>query len=33
MGECSVEEFEEDLAGNLYRIWSRVSSGAASRRR
>jgi RNA-directed DNA polymerase len=23
----SVEEFEKDLAGNLYKIWNRMSSG------
>lgn len=26
--ECSVEEFEEDLAGNLYKIWNRMFSGS-----
>jgi RNA-directed DNA polymerase len=25
---CSIEEFEKDLAGNLYRIWNRMSSGS-----
>jgi len=24
---CSVEDFEEDLQGNLYKIWNRMSSG------
>jgi RNA-directed DNA polymerase len=24
---CSVEDFEEDLRGNLYKIWNRMSSG------
>src|SRR3954464_10770538 len=26
--EQSIEEFEKDLKGNLYRIWNRMSSGA-----
>ncbi|WP_433800146.1 group II intron reverse transcriptase/maturase [Actinomycetospora sp. CA-084318] len=25
---CSVEEFEKDLRGNLYKIWNRMSSGS-----
>ena len=25
--EQSIEQFEEDLAGNLYKIWNRMSSG------
>ncbi len=25
---CSVEDFEKDLKGNLYRIWNRMSSGS-----
>ncbi|MEO3876749.1 group II intron reverse transcriptase/maturase [Nonomuraea sp. B12E4] len=25
---CSIEEFEKDLRGNLYRIWNRMSSGS-----
>ncbi len=25
---CSIEEFEKDLVGNLYRIWNRMSSGS-----
>ena len=25
---CSIEEFEEDLRGNLYKIWNRMSSGS-----
>jgi RNA-directed DNA polymerase len=25
---CTVEEFEKDLKGNLYRIWNRMSSGS-----
>jgi RNA-directed DNA polymerase len=25
---CSIEDFEEDLKGNLYRIWNRMSSGS-----
>ncbi len=25
---CSIEEFENDLQGNLYRIWNRMSSGS-----
>jgi RNA-directed DNA polymerase len=24
----SIEEFEEDLSNNLYRIWNRMSSGS-----
>ena len=24
---CSIEDFESDLKGNLYKIWNRVSSG------
>ena len=24
---CSIEEFEKDLKGNLYKIWNRMSSG------
>ena len=26
--ECSLEEFEADLRGNLYKIWNRMSSGS-----
>jgi RNA-directed DNA polymerase len=26
--ECSVEDFEADLQGNLYKIWNRLSSGS-----
>ena len=26
--EVSIEEFEENLSGNLYRIWNRMSSGS-----
>src|SRR5262249_34177444 len=26
--EQSIEEFEEDVKGNLYRIWNRMSSGS-----
>jgi RNA-directed DNA polymerase len=26
--ECSLEDFEEDLRGNLYKIWNRLSSGS-----
>ena len=29
----SIEEFEQDRDGNLYRIWNRLSSGSYSRRR
>jgi RNA-directed DNA polymerase len=25
---CSIEEFETDLRGNLYKIWNRMSSGS-----
>ncbi|MFF0109481.1 group II intron reverse transcriptase/maturase [Streptomyces hirsutus] len=25
---CSIEEFEKDLQGNLYKIWNRMSSGS-----
>nr|WP_308128358.1 reverse transcriptase domain-containing protein [Frankia sp. CiP3] len=25
---CSVEDFEKDLKGNLYKIWNRMSSGS-----
>jgi RNA-directed DNA polymerase len=25
---CSIEEFEKDLKGNLYKIWNRMSSGS-----
>jgi RNA-directed DNA polymerase len=25
---CTMEEFEKDLKGNLYRIWNRMSSGS-----
>jgi RNA-directed DNA polymerase len=25
---CSIEDFEEDLKGNLYKIWNRMSSGS-----
>jgi RNA-directed DNA polymerase len=25
--ECSIEDFEKDLRGNLYKIWNRMSSG------
>ena len=28
-----LDEFEADLKGNLYKIWNRMSSGSASRRR
>ena len=31
--EQSIEQFEEDLAGNLYKIWNRMSSGAYFPRR
>ena len=24
---CSIEDFEKDLKGNLYKIWNRMSSG------
>src|SRR5688572_3243938 len=24
---CSIEDFENDLRGNLYKIWNRMSSG------
>lgn len=24
---CSIEDFEKDLKGNLYKIWNRISSG------
>jgi retron-type reverse transcriptase len=27
MDRVSMEEFEEDLRGNLYKIWNRMSSG------
>lgn len=26
--ECSIEDFERDLKGNLYKIWNRMSSGS-----
>jgi len=26
--ECSIADFEQDLRGNLYRIWNRMSSGS-----
>lgn len=26
--DCSLEEFEKDLRGNLYKIWNRMSSGS-----
>ena len=26
--EQSIEEFEKDLKGNLYKIWNRMSSGS-----
>jgi len=26
--EQSIEQFEEDLSGNLYKIWNRMSSGS-----
>lgn len=25
---CTIEEFESDLQGNLYKIWNRMSSGS-----
>jgi group II intron reverse transcriptase/maturase len=25
---CSIEEFEKDLKGNLYKVWNRMSSGS-----
>ncbi|BCB83155.1 RNA-dependent RNA polymerase family protein [Phytohabitans suffuscus] len=25
---CSIEDFERDLEGNLYRVWNRMSSGS-----
>ena len=25
---CSIEDFETDLRGNLYKIWNRMSSGS-----
>ena len=25
---CTIEEFEKDLKGNLYKIWNRMSSGS-----
>ena len=28
MDGCSIEEFEEDLKNNLYRVWNRMSSGS-----
>ena len=28
MDGCSIEEFEKDLKGNLYKIWNRMSSGS-----
>jgi hypothetical protein len=28
--EQSIEDFERDLKGNLYRIWNRMSSGPAA---
>ena len=31
--EQSIEEFEQDLSGNLYKLWNRLSSGVISRRR
>ena len=29
----SIEQFEQDLKGNLYKLWNRMSSGCYSRRR
>jgi len=29
----SVEQFEQDLKGNLYKLWNRMSSGCYFRRR
>ena len=29
----TIEQFEKDLKGNLYKIWNRMSSGRTSRRR
>jgi RNA-directed DNA polymerase len=29
---CTIEEFEKDLKGNLYKIWNRMSSGSYFRR-
>ena len=26
--ECSIADFEQDLRGNLYKIWNRMSSGS-----
>ena len=26
--EQSIEEFEQDLSGNLYKLWNRLSSGS-----
>jgi RNA-directed DNA polymerase len=26
--DCSIEDFEKDLRGNLYKIWNRMSSGS-----
>ncbi len=28
MDGCSIEDFEKDLKGNLYKIWNRMSSGS-----
>jgi retron-type reverse transcriptase len=25
---CSIEDFEEDLKNNLFRVWNRMSSGS-----
>ncbi len=25
---CSIEAFEKDLKGNLYKVWNRMSSGS-----
>src|SRR4029453_3550119 len=27
-GGCSLEDFEKDLRGNLYKIWNRMASGS-----
>ena len=26
--ECTIADFEQDLRGNLYKIWNRMSSGS-----
>jgi RNA-directed DNA polymerase len=26
--DCSIEDFEKDLKGQLYKIWNRLSSGS-----